>query len=111
MEHEDEEGIEQDGQSEGVNLLVNNEDGNAELPTEEADQQQYEDEEDEEPIQNKLTPEQIIQLQNLQQSGQATDEQIYELQMQMAAENAEQFSPEELQQIQQQQMNQLMYQQ
>lgn len=31
--------------------------------------------------------------------------------MQMAAENAEQFSPEELQAIQQQQMSQLMMQQ
>lgn len=53
-----------EGQSEGVNLLVNNEEGNAELPTEEEQlEEQYEEEEvDDEPIQNKLTPEQIIQL-------------------------------------------------
>ena len=62
---QEEEGMEVEGQSEGVNLLVNNEDGNAELPTEEQqeqeEQQEYEEEEvDEEPIQNKLTPEQII---------------------------------------------------
>lgn len=69
-------------QNEAVNLIVNG-GKQAEAPTEENIEGEGEEEEME-PIQNQLTPEQILQLQQLQQEGQVDDEQLYQLQIQLA---------------------------